>query len=72
MLAGLVSAWNAQKMAARSPADLHSALTHDAEARASTPMLMAKFGRASVASLARYARPSAEALARRQEQNDPA
>ena len=50
----------------------HSALTHDAEAGASTPMLMAKSGHTSVASLARYARPSAEALARWQEKNDPA
>jgi integrase/recombinase XerC/integrase/recombinase XerD len=50
----------------------HSALTHDAEADASTPMLMAKSGHTSVASLARYARPSAEALARWQERNDPA
>jgi integrase/recombinase XerC/integrase/recombinase XerD len=47
----------------------HSALTHDAEAGALTPMLMAKPGHTSVA---RYARPSAEALARWQEQNDPA
>ena len=50
----------------------HSALTHDAESGASTPMLMAKSGHTSVASLARYARPSAEALARWQERNDPA
>jgi integrase/recombinase XerC/integrase/recombinase XerD len=50
----------------------HSALTHDAEAGASTPMLMAKIGHTSVASLARYARPSAEALARWQERSDPA
>jgi integrase len=50
----------------------HSALTHDAENGASTPMLMAKSGHTSVASLARYARPSAEALARWQEKNDPA
>jgi integrase len=50
----------------------HSALTHDAENGASTPMLMAKSGHTSVASLARYARPSAEALQRWQEQNDPA
>ena len=50
----------------------HSALTHDAEAGANTPMLMAKSGHTSVASLARYARPSAEALARWQERNDPA
>ena len=35
----------------------------------STPMLMAKSGHTSVASLARYARPSAEALARWQERN---
>jgi integrase/recombinase XerC/integrase/recombinase XerD len=50
----------------------HSALTHDAESGASTPMLMAKSGHTSVASLARYARPSAEALAHWQERNDPA
>ena len=50
----------------------HSALTHDAENGASTPMLMAKSGHTLVASLARYARPSAEALQRWQEQNDPA
>jgi integrase len=50
----------------------HSALTHDAEDGASTPMLMAKSGHTSVTSLARYARPSAEALARWQEHNDPA
>ncbi len=35
-------------------------------------MLMAKSGPTSVASLARYARPSAEALAWWQERNDPA
>jgi len=50
----------------------HSALTHDAENGASTPMLMAKSGHTSVASLARYARPSAEALQHWQERNDPA
>jgi integrase/recombinase XerC/integrase/recombinase XerD len=50
----------------------HSALTHDAEDGASTPMLMAKSGHTSVASLARYARPSAEALARWQASRDPA
>ena len=50
----------------------HSALTHDAENGASTPMLMAKSGHTSVASLARYAKPSAEALQRWQEKNDPA
>jgi len=50
----------------------HSALTHDAENGASTPMLMSKSGHTSVASLARYARVSAEALARWQEEHDPA
>jgi integrase len=50
----------------------HSALTHDAENGASTPMLMAKSGHTSVASLARYAKPSPEALQRWQEKNDPA
>ncbi len=50
----------------------HSALTHDAEDGASTPMLMTKSGHTSVTSLARYARPSAEALARWQAQRDPA
>jgi site-specific recombinase XerD len=50
----------------------HSALTHDAEDGASTPMLMAKSGHTSVRSLARYARPSAEALARWQADRDPA
>jgi hypothetical protein len=45
---------------------------HDAEDGASTPMLMAKSGHTSVASLARYARPSAEALARWQASRDPA
>jgi integrase/recombinase XerC/integrase/recombinase XerD len=35
-------------------------------------MLMAKSGHTSVASLARYARPSAAALARWQAQRDPA
>ena len=49
----------------------HSALTHDAEDGASTPMLMAKSGHTSVASLARYARPSAEALGRWQASRDP-
>ena len=50
----------------------HSALTHDAEDGASTPMLMTKSGHTSITSLARYARPSAEALARMQAQRDPA
>ncbi|HMH94172.1 MAG TPA: site-specific integrase [Streptosporangiaceae bacterium] len=50
----------------------HSALTHAAEDGASTPMLLARSGHTSVASLARYARVSAEALARWQEEHDPA
>jgi integrase len=50
----------------------HSVLTHDAEDGASTPMFMSKSGHTSAASLARCARPSAEALARWQERKDPA
>jgi integrase len=50
----------------------HSALTHDAEKGTGTPMLMARSGHTSVRSLARYARVSAEALARRQAEHDPA
>jgi integrase len=50
----------------------HSALTHAAEAGASTPMLMALSGHTSVRSLAVYARVSAEALGRWQAQRDPA
>jgi site-specific recombinase XerD len=50
----------------------HSALTHAAEDGASTPMLMKMSGHTSVRSLARYARPSAEALARWRAQTDPA
>jgi integrase len=50
----------------------HSALTHDAESGTSTPMLMARSGHTSVRSLAKYARVSAEALQRHQEQTDPA
>lgn len=50
----------------------HSALTHAAEAGASTPMLMALSGHTSVRSLGRYARVSAEALGRWQAQRDPA
>src|SRR5208337_1238039 len=42
----------------------HSALTHDAEDGTETPMLMARSGHTSVRSLAKYARVSAEALAR--------
>jgi integrase/recombinase XerC/integrase/recombinase XerD len=50
----------------------HSALTHDAEDGTSTPMLMARSGHTSVRSLAKYARVSAEALARHQAARDPA
>lgn len=50
----------------------HSALTHAAEDGASTPMLMALSGHTSVRSLAKYARPSAEALARWQAERDSA
>jgi integrase len=49
----------------------HSALTHDAEEGTSTPMLMARSGHTSVRSLAKYARVSAEALARHQAERDP-
>jgi integrase len=50
----------------------HSALTHDAELGTGTPMLMARSGHISVRSLAKYARVSAEALARHQAERDPA
>jgi integrase/recombinase XerC/integrase/recombinase XerD len=50
----------------------HSALTHAAEEGVSTPMLMARSGHTSVRSLVRYARVSAEALARHQAEHDPA
>jgi len=50
----------------------HSALTHAAEDGVSTPMLMARSGHTSVRSLVRYARVSAEALARHQAEHDPA
>jgi integrase len=49
----------------------HSALTHDAEPGTGTPMLMARSGHTSVRSLAKYARVSAEALARHQVERDP-
>jgi integrase len=48
----------------------HSALTHDAEDGASTPLLMTKSGHASIRSLAKYARPGTEALAAWQQQTD--
>ena len=55
------------------PAGLpESALTHDAEDGTGTPMLMARSGHTSVRSLAKYARVSAEALARHQAGRDPA
>ena len=50
----------------------HSALTHDAEDGTGTPMLMRRSGHASVRSLAKYARVSAEALMRHQAERDPA
>jgi len=50
----------------------HSALTHDAEDGVNTPMLQARSGHSSVRSLTRYARISAEALARHQAERDPA
>src|ERR1022692_1429797 len=50
----------------------HSALTHAAEEGASTSTLLAYSGHTSVASLARYARVSPEALAHWQAQRDPA
>lgn len=50
----------------------HSALTHAAEDGTSTPMMMARSGHASVRSLAKYARPSAEALQRHMAETDPA
>jgi integrase/recombinase XerC/integrase/recombinase XerD len=49
----------------------HSALTHAAEAGANTSTLLSYSGHTSVASLARYARVSPEALARWQQQRDP-
>jgi len=50
----------------------HSALTHNAEDGTGTPMLMARSGHISVRPLAKYARVSAEALARHQAERDPA
>jgi integrase len=49
----------------------HSALTHAAEAGANTATLLAYAGHTSVASLARYARVSPDALARWQASRDP-
>jgi integrase/recombinase XerC/integrase/recombinase XerD len=50
----------------------HSALTHAAEDGANTSTLLAYSGHTSVASLARYARVSPDALARWQASRDPA
>jgi integrase len=50
----------------------HSALTHAAEDGMSAPMMMAMSGHTSVTSLARYARPSVDALARWKQEHDPA
>jgi len=50
----------------------HSALTHAAEAGANTSTLLAYSGHTSVASLARYARVSPDALGRWQAGRDPA
>jgi integrase len=50
----------------------HSALTHAAEDGWSTPMLMARSRHRSVASLAKYAKPSPEAVARLLAEQDPA
>jgi integrase len=50
----------------------HSALTHAAENGWSRPMLMARSRHKSVARLAKYAKPSAEAVARLLAAQDPA
>lgn len=50
----------------------HSALTHAAEAGANTSTLLSYSGHTSVASLARYTRVSPDALARWQNDRDPA
>jgi len=49
----------------------HSALTHAAEDGANTSTLLSYSGHTSIASLARYARVSPDALARWQQQRDP-
>jgi integrase len=50
----------------------HSALTHAAEDGANTSTLLSYSGHTSIASLARYARVSPDALARWQQQRDSA
>lgn len=49
-----------------------SALTHDAEDGASTPMLLARSRHDSVRSLERYARPGVDSVARHVAERDPA
>jgi integrase len=49
----------------------HSSLSHDAEAGTGAPMLMAKSGHRDIRSLARYAKVSAEGLAKHQRETDP-
>jgi integrase/recombinase XerC/integrase/recombinase XerD len=49
----------------------HSSLAHDAEAGTGAPMLMAKSGHKDIRSLAKYARVTAEGLARHQRDTDP-
>ncbi|MFJ3926298.1 site-specific integrase [Streptomyces sp. NPDC090022] len=69
----LASPGDAEDLDGWTPRQLrHSALTHDAEDGASTPMLLARSRRASVRSLERYARPSVDAVARHVTQRDPA
>jgi site-specific recombinase XerD len=50
----------------------HSSLTHAAEDGMNTPMLKRKSGHRSLTSLGRYSRPSVDALARWQDEHDPA
>jgi integrase len=49
----------------------HSSLSHDADAGTGAPMLMAKSGHRDIRSLAKYAKVSAEGLARHQRETDP-
>lgn len=49
----------------------HSSLSHDAEDGTGAPMLMAKSGHKDIRSLAKYARVSADGLARHQRDTDP-
>lgn len=55
------------------PHDLrHSSLTHDSEDGMPVPLLMTKSGHRSIRSLARYTRPSIEAVDRWKAENSPA